>query len=115
MARPRKKIDPEQVEKLAAINCSYEEIAAVLGCGSRTLMRRFGAAVQAGRAKGKMSLRRKQYDVAMNGSTSMLIWLGKQLLDQKDKSEIDLNKFTDDELAHIVEERLKRSSGPEKP
>lgn len=38
-------------------------------------------------ADGKMSIRRKQFEIAMKGDTRMLIWLGKQCLDQKDKSE----------------------------
>ena len=32
MARPKKQIDEEQVKQLAGINCSYAEMAAVLGC-----------------------------------------------------------------------------------
>lgn len=34
-------------------------------------------------------LLQKQFDVAMAGNVTMLIWLGKQHLDQKDKSEIE--------------------------
>lgn len=34
-----------------------------------------------------MCLRREQYKAAMGGNTTMLIWLGKQLLGQSDKSE----------------------------
>ena len=33
-------------------------------------------------------MRRKQFEVANNGSVPMLIWLGKQYLDQKDKQEV---------------------------
>lgn len=115
MARPRKKIDPEQVLKLAAINCSYEEMAAVLKCDESTLTRRFAQVIKEGRANGRMSLKRKQYEVAMGGNVGMLVWLGKQLLDQKERSEIDINKLSDDELARIVEERMKRLGGPKTP
>jgi hypothetical protein len=31
-----------------------------------------------------MSLKRKQYEVAMSGNVSMLIWLGKNILGQRD-------------------------------
>ncbi len=88
MARPKKDIDEAQVIRLAAINCSYEEMAAVLGCDESTLTRRFAQVIQTGRASGRMSLKRKQYEIAMKGHYGMLIWLGKQLLDQRDKNEV---------------------------
>ena len=34
-----------------------------------------------------MSLRRMQFEKAQTGNTTMLIWLGKQMLGQKDKIE----------------------------
>lgn len=37
----------------------------------------------------RVNLLKKQYDVAMNGNVSMLIWLGKQHLGQKDKHETE--------------------------
>ena len=39
-----------------------------------------------------MSLRRKQKEVAMNGSVPMLIWLGKQHLGQRDNPEDSLDQ-----------------------
>lgn len=84
MARPKLVIDEEQVKKLAAINCSYAEMAAVLDCNESTLLRRYAEVIQKGRANGKMSLKRKQYELAMGGNVTMLIWLGKQLLDQRE-------------------------------
>ena len=42
-------------------------------------------------ANGKMSLRRKQFDQAMSGNSTMLIWLGKQWLNQSEKHE-EVNK-----------------------
>lgn len=90
MARPRKEIDEDQVTKLAAINCSYAEMAAVLDCDESTLTRRFAQAIAKGRASGRMSIKRKQYEMAMrgNGHFGMLIWLGKQLCGQTDKQEV---------------------------
>lgn len=84
MARPLAEVDEIQVEKLAAINCSYDEMAAVLDCDPKTLTNRFSQAIKKGRAHGKMSLKRKQWEVAMSGNVSMLIWLGKQILGQSD-------------------------------
>ncbi len=84
---PLKEIDAEQVKRLAAINCSHAEIGAVLGCSADTLERRFRAEIDAGRAHMRVSLKRKQYEMAMGGNITMLIWLGKQYLDQSDKND----------------------------
>lgn len=43
-----------------------------------------------GRENGRSTLRRLQWQKANAGSDTMLIWLGKQLLGQKDKSEHDV-------------------------
>ncbi len=83
--RPKKEIDARQVVKLARINCSYAEMAAVLDCSASTLKRRFGPAIKRGRELGTSSLKRKQYIVAMRGHVGMLIWLGKNMLGQTDR------------------------------
>lgn len=88
MARPPKDIDPEMVIKLASFGCTTTDIGSVLGCSDQTLNRRFGAELAEGRAKLRNRLRAKQVEVAMAGNTTMLIWLGKQLLGQADKQEI---------------------------
>ena len=36
----------------------------------------------------KLALRKKQFDIAMQGNVQMLIWLGKQYLEQSDKQEL---------------------------
>jgi hypothetical protein len=65
-----------------------KEIAAVVGCSVDTLENRFSDIIQIGRENGKASLRRMQYQKAKEGSVPMLIWLGKQLLDQRDRQDI---------------------------
>lgn len=85
MARPRKKVDLKQLETLASIGLSTQEMAAVLDCSKDTLERRFMKAIEKGRQKYKASLKRKQYELAMKGNPTMLIWLGKQALGQTDK------------------------------
>lgn len=88
MARPKLGIDEEQVAKMAAIGCSYAEIAAVMGCDPSTLTRRFAQVIKDGHEKRNASVRRSQYDVGVNKKNcSMLIWLGKQYLGQADKIE----------------------------
>ena len=54
--RPRAGVDPQTVERLAAILCTVQEIAAVCGCSRDTL----------------------------KGNATMLIWLGKQYLGQRE-------------------------------
>lgn len=97
MARPVKEIDPKQLESLAAIHCSNEEMASVLGVHKRTLERRYAAVIAQGRNKGKMSLKRKRYDVAMQGNVPMLIWLSKQFLGETDKVSSDIT-----EKSHVI-------------
>lgn len=53
-----------------------------------------------------INLLRKQYDVAMTGNVSMLIWLGKQYLGQTDKIESQetfelVTEFTKDETSIV--------------
>lgn len=91
MARPRKVIDPKQIEQLAAINCSIAEIAAVLDCDPRTLERRFAVAIKKGRDVGKSSLKRKMWEIAMKGNVTMCIFLSKQMLGYADKVETVAN------------------------
>jgi IS30 family transposase len=87
MARPRKAVDPEKVKQLAALGLSNAEVAAVLEVSPDTIERRFKQEMKAGRERRNASLRRKQFEVAMTGNATMLIWLGKQHLEQKDKLE----------------------------
>ena len=84
----KKDIDPKIVEKLAQRFCSMGEIAAVVGCDKSTISRRFATEVAKGREKGKTLLRDLQWTAAKKGNIAMLIWLGKQFLDQKEKQEV---------------------------
>lgn len=88
MARPAKEISTDMVYKLAQIGCTNQEIADIVGVSHDTLTRRCKDELDEGRAFGRMSLRRKQWDVALSGNVTMLIWLGKQVLGQADKQEV---------------------------
>ncbi len=80
--RPRKQIDTELLHKLASIHCTMKEMVDIMGVSEDTLKRRFSGIIDKGKAEGKMRLRRKQIEVAMQGNAVMLIWLGKQMLGQ---------------------------------
>jgi len=88
--RPPVAIDLELMDNLAQIRCTYEEMAAMLGVDSDTLRSRFSARIEQNREKGRQSLRRRQWQAAMEGDRTMLIWLGKQELGQSDKTATDL-------------------------
>lgn len=91
--RPKFVIDYDTVERLASIMCTQDEIASFLGCSTRTLQRdeEFCRVYKKGLDKGKMSLRRKQFNMS-DTNVTMAIWLGKQYLNQKDRIEQD-NRF----------------------
>ena len=89
--RPKKQIDYELVEQLGNIQCTQEEIASALNISVRTLQRdeEFCRIYKNSMDLGRKSLRRMQWAAAQNGNTTMLVWLGKQYLGQKDKQEIE--------------------------
>jgi len=101
VAKPKKPVDPDVVRRLASLHCTIEEIAAVVGCSRDTLERRFRAQIHEGKERGKVSLRRKQWKLAMSGNATMLIWLGKQLLEQSDKIE---NKNSGETVVRTIRE-----------
>ena len=90
------KIDYERVELLCKFQCTQEEIAADLGCCSRTLQRdeEFCRIYQKAKKLGQSSLRAWQIESAKNGNIAMQIWLGKQYLGQKEKNEEALTIYT---------------------
>lgn len=101
MGRPRKEISEAQVESLAAINCSYAEIAAVVGCDVSMLNRRFKQVIENGRDQGKSSLKRKMWDIAINkGNVTMCIWLSKQMLGYTDKVEQNVSAQTQTNIVY---------------
>lgn len=89
MARPKLEIDEEQVLKLAQHGCTVEEIADFFECSRDTIHGRFSAELRKGKAELKIGLRNWQIAAAKKGNVAMMIWLGKQLLGQVDKQEVN--------------------------
>lgn len=110
MARPLLEIDPEEVLKLAQLGCKNEEMADFLGCSVDTLDRRFAEEIRKGRSDLKMSLRRMQIQSAQKGNVVMMIWLGKQLLGQVERSQIDIAKIPDEVFIEEAKRRLEESN-----
>ena len=106
MARQRKRLTEEQwasVKYMCMIHCTGEEIAGVLGMDYDTLNKNCKEAwhmpiseyIKQNNTNGKMSLRRMQWKAAESGNISMMIWLGKQWLGQKEN--LDMNVTTDEQ------------------
>lgn len=91
--RPRVELDLEQAEKLGALHCTYSEASAFLNVPESTLKTRkdFSSAFEKGKEVGKISLRRIQLRLAQK-SAAMAIFLGKNILGQKDDPLIDQSK-----------------------
>ncbi len=114
--RPLKPVDPLRVTKLASEGLSEAEIAATLDCSVEVIKTRFSYECERGRLLLTGALRRKQTARALAGSDRMLIWLGRNLLGQTDKVDVDaklraqaivhderLDKLTLDEQKTIYE------------
>lgn len=93
--RPRKEIDKKDFESLCLIQCTLDEITAFFdnklgGCSKDTIERwckreykcDFADISVKKRNLGKISLRRKQWEVAQKGNVRMLIHLGENVLGQ---------------------------------
>jgi hypothetical protein len=87
MGAPRKKLDEDLMLRLARIGLANYEIAAVLECDGKTLAK-FGEILDEGRAHARASVKRKQFEMAIAGNVTMLVWVGKNLCGQADKSEV---------------------------
>lgn len=108
MARTAKVIDKEQFEMLCGLQCTILEICDALnvtdktlnGWCKRTYGENFSEVFNKKRGKGKISLRRMQWQLAEKNAT-MAIWLGKQYLGQKDNPEESVDM--EDTSAYLAE------------
>lgn len=99
--RPKSKIDWEKVNELLVAGCSGREIAGFIGVSEYTLYDRcesdnklkFSQYSQGYYAKGDSLIRGKQYQLAMKGDKTMLVWLGKNRLKQRDGEDRINNNF----------------------
>lgn len=114
MGRPRKEIKQKEFENLCGIQCTKLEICAFFDVTDKTLESWCKRTYHAGfsevfaqkRGMGKISLRRKQWQLAEK-SASMAIWLGKQYLEQRDNVDVtvaDAKGIALDELEKMVME-----------
>jgi hypothetical protein len=129
-------IDLGLLEKLCMLQCTDEELAGFFNVSTRTIEKRrkhpeFAEVMQRGRAKGRISVRRAQMKLLENGNGTMGVWLGKQMLGQRDAGAAahtgsapeqfqplpkpDLSRLTDTELDQLRELVLKTQLDPTPP
>lgn len=84
--RPRVQWDYRTITKLAKIQCTQAEICSFLNCSEDAFQRDPQCMEIFGKWKdhGRISVRRAQYREMLKGNSTMLIWLGKQYLGQRD-------------------------------
>ena len=83
-------IPPEKVQMLASFGCSYIEIGKYFGCSEGLIRRRFRTEYERGREEMKLSLRQMQWKACQAQNSALLIFLGKNYLNQTDKSIVDM-------------------------
>ena len=104
VGRPPKEFDQKNFESLCQIQCTEEEICQFFSCSEKTLNKwcrekygaNFSQVFRDKRGVGKISLRRAQFQAAINGNASLLIWLGKQYLGQSESAGTEEKKEIED-------------------
>lgn len=115
LGAPVKIINWEVVDAVLQYNAKLEDAAEIAKVSSETLANRikeehgctFSEYRDRKMSKIKVSLARKQYDVAMSGDRTLLIWLGKQWLGQSEKSEVKQVTTNIEEFIKKETEKLK--------
>jgi len=108
VGRPKSLFNWKEMEFLCSIGCTLDEIAGFFQCSKTTIQERIKEEYDGktfteyyeGFSQGiKVSLRRKQLAVALDGDVAMLKWLGVNILGQKNKldfeGEIKVNSWVD--------------------
>ena len=99
MARPKAKIDWKIAGELITAGCDGVQVAAYFGIHPDTLYMAcekelkmgFSAYLQTKRATGDAMLLKTQFELALKEKDrTMLVWLGKQRLGQREKQDTDL-------------------------
>lgn len=119
--RKKRPIDWDLVGKMIMAGSNGAQVAASISIDYSTLVRRcmedlntnFTDFLNEKREAGNTLILNKQFDTAIKGNVPMLIWLGKQRLDQTDKREskktiIKEHDIDDEELDNKIQTLLDR-------
>lgn len=82
-------VDRDTVIKLARLHCSYADIGRWFGVHEHTIMKRFREDIETAKTETRARLRNKMLEKAMNGDTTMLIWVSKNWLGFSDNGPVD--------------------------
>ena len=110
MGRPNKVIDKLQFEDMCRLQCTEEEILLLLRIDKNTLWKwcertyktTFSQVYHTYAEEGKMSLRRAQQRLAET-NPQMAIWLGKQMLGQRDVVEQDIRATVNETQQQLID------------
>ena len=108
----------ELIEKLYSVMCKDDEVEGIIGADIETLkaehnIERFSRAQKKGQSIAKNSLRRAQFKSALDGNVTMQIWLGKQILGQReprDESERNDQNESFNALVKVIDNVRKAKS-----
>lgn len=115
IGRPHKVIDKLQFEDMCRLQCTEEEILLLLrvdthtlyGWCKRTYNATFSNVYHTYAEEGKQSLRRSQMKLAET-NPQMAIWLGKQILGQRDVVEQEIKAVVNDTHSQIIDKLSQR-------
>ncbi len=119
-SRPVIPIDWDQVDKLLISGCTGTEIASSIGCCPDTLYDRteqekgvlFSEYSRQKKEKGDTLLRQAQFAKAAKGDNTMLIWLGKLRLGQRDPDKSDTFVLSQEAAAQAMAQILDKTKNP---
>ena len=106
MAKEKIQLDIDDIRELASEGNTIEDIATLLGVSSNVINANdeYKQAYEAGLCDMRAMLRHSQFQSAKSGNTTMLVWLGKVLLGQREET-VSTLKFEreDDELTKSLQ------------
>lgn len=101
-------VPPEEVEHFASLGCTDREIANYFNVTESTLRYNFSDYLVKGRHQLKTTLRQAQLRFALEGNATLLIWLGKNILQQNDagttSDDVRALPWTDDMDDDVIED-----------
>ena len=111
-------IPPKDFEQLCALQCTKKEIIGFFECSNTAIdtfckeyyNKPFSEVYEEKRQKGLIGLRRNQLKLSER-SSQMAIFLGKNWLNQCDKTTIETNNMSENPLADLSEEELRKIIG----
>lgn len=113
-------VDWQNIEKLCSLMCTADEIAHFMGISIDTLSRRiteahgctFADYHKKHSVNAIISLRRAQWQNALDGNATLQIWLGKQYLGQKNNLDVTLEQLPAKDIRIAWREIENRAAKP---